>query len=123
MPGSDESGDYVSRVLTGTGVGYGLGAVLGAVTANWSDVPKILRDKPWPALKATGAVMGRFGLTFAVVGAAFTAVDCTLEAVRGQQDMWNGIIGGGKLVGDGLIDDGATPPRTIYPYEHYRQRP
>ena len=24
---------------------------------------------------------------------------------------------GGKLVGDGLIDDGATPPRLIYPYE------
>lgn len=45
------------RVTTGAGVGYGLGAVLGAVTANWSDVPKILRDKPWPALKATGALL------------------------------------------------------------------
>ena len=23
---------------------------------------------------------------------------------------------GGRLVGTGMIDDGATPPRTIYPY-------
>ena len=27
---------------------------MGAVTANWSNVPPVLRDRPWPALKYTG---------------------------------------------------------------------
>ena len=56
MPASadDRPEGCVWRVLSGAGVGYGLGTVLGAITANWSDTPKVLRDRPWPALKATG---------------------------------------------------------------------
>lgn len=46
----------VWRVLSGAGVGYGLGTVLGAISANWSDLPAVIRDQPWPALKRTGSL-------------------------------------------------------------------
>ena len=50
----DRPESCTARILSGTGVGYGLGTVLGAITANWSDLPMVLRDKPWPALVRTG---------------------------------------------------------------------
>lgn len=97
--------------------------------------------------------MGRYGTSFALVGAAFSGTDCLVESLRGKTGTLNGMLGGGaagavlgarmgkltygvgagfalaftsalvdttggKLVGDGLIDDGATPPRIIYPYTH-----
>lgn len=46
--------DCLSRTLTAVGTGIVAGGVMGAVTANWSNVPPVLRDRPWPALKYTG---------------------------------------------------------------------
>ena len=46
--------DCVSRTLTAVGTGLVAGGIMGAVTANWSNVPPVLRDRPWPALKYTG---------------------------------------------------------------------
>lgn len=60
----DRPESCTSRILSGTGVGYGLGTVLGAITANWSDLPLVLRDKPWPALKRTGEVLFGTGTSF-----------------------------------------------------------
>lgn len=58
---------------------------------------------------AAGAVLGaRMGKLTYGVGAGF-ALAFTSALVDTT---------GGKLVGDGLIDDGATPPRIIYPYTH-----
>lgn len=54
---------------------------------------------------ALGARMGRLPLA---VGAAF-ALAFTSALVDTT---------GGKLIGEGLFDDGGTPPRTIYPYSH-----
>lgn len=44
----------VSRTLAAVGTGTIAGGVMGAVTANWQNVPPVLRDRPWPALKYTG---------------------------------------------------------------------
>ena len=30
---------------------------MGAVTANWGNVPPVLADRPWPALKHTGTCL------------------------------------------------------------------
>lgn len=46
--------DCISRTLTAVGTGIVAGGIMGAVTANWSNVPPVLRDRPWPALKYTG---------------------------------------------------------------------
>ena len=63
---------------------------------------------------AAGSLLGaRMGSTTQAVRAGFA-----LAAMSALVDTT-----GGKLVGEGLFDDGGTPPRTIYPYEHHRQRP
>ena len=47
------------------------------------------------------------------VGTLSAAIKCAaaLAAVSGFVD-----LSGGRLVGTGMVDDGATPPRRIYPY-------
>jgi hypothetical protein len=61
---------------------------------------------------AAGGILG--GLTLGVrlgrLGAGIGAA-AALAAVSLAVD-----VTGQKLVGSGMIDDGATPPRTIYPY-------
>lgn len=47
--------DCVSRTLSASGAGLVAGGIMGAVTANWGKVPPVLADRPWPALKHTGA--------------------------------------------------------------------
>lgn len=46
--------DCLSRVLSGTISSFVAGGIIGALTANWGDVPQVLQDKPLPALKRTG---------------------------------------------------------------------
>lgn len=46
--------DCASRILTALGAGFVGGGIMGAVTANWGNVPPVLADRPWPALKHTG---------------------------------------------------------------------
>lgn len=48
--------DCTSRTVNGAATGFAAGAVAGAVSANWGDVPVVLRNKPWPALKRTGTL-------------------------------------------------------------------
>ncbi|EIE23039.1 mitochondrial import inner membrane translocase, subunit Tim17/22 [Coccomyxa subellipsoidea C-169] len=144
--------DCVSRTLSASGAGLVAGGIMGAVTANWGKVPPVLADRPWPALKHTGAIMGAYGTTFALVGGTFAVVDCLVEDFRGKKDAWNGVIAGlaagaaigmrvgrvpvgvgaavalaatsaavdvsgGHLVGNGFVNDGATPHRPVYPYK------
>ncbi|CAL8465542.1 g5078 [Coccomyxa elongata] len=148
----DRPEDCASRIITAVGAGLVGGAIMGAVTANWGNVPPVLADRPWPALKHTGAIMGQYATTFALVGGTFAVVECTVEQFRGKKDVWNGIVAGlaagaaigmrvgrvpagvgaavalaatsaavdttgGHLVGSGLVNDGATPHRPIYPYK------
>lgn len=98
---SDRSEDCPTRMATGLGTGFVLGSFLGAVTASWSDVPLVLRDKPWPALVRTGTVMSRYGATLGMVGLAYATVDCFAETVRGQRDWKNGALAG--LAGGALL--------------------
>jgi hypothetical protein len=102
------------------------------------DVPKVLKGKAWPALVATGRVMGMYGVTFAAIGGIFAAVDvraprrkaseganprpvhslrrptrarrsqCVSEGVRGKKDFWNGVMGG-AAAGSVLGVRGAAP--------------
>lgn len=57
---SERPQDCVSRALLGTATGAGFGAILGAITANWSDVPKVIRNQSWPAFKQTGSAQDNF---------------------------------------------------------------
>lgn len=51
---TERAEDCTSRIIAGAGSGFATGAIMGAITANWSDVPLVLRNQPWPALKRTG---------------------------------------------------------------------
>lgn len=53
--------DCGSRAAAAVGTGLVAGAVVGAVTANWGNVPPVLADRPWPALKHTGARQALLG--------------------------------------------------------------
>eukprot|EP00887_Chlorella_sp_A99_P004937 scaffold4.g4937.t1 len=149
--------DCPTRIGLAAGAGFVAGAIFGAVTSNWGDIPQVVRDKPWPALVRTGSVMAAYGSTLALVGAAFATVDCFAETVRGKKDWVNGCLGSaaagamvglrvgrlpvavgaaaamaavsavvdasdGHLIGKGLVDDGATPPRRVYPWTAPRQQ-
>lgn len=69
----DSKESWVQSVGISTLTGYGFGAIVGSLHASWSDVPAVLRDRPWPALKRTGQIMNAWGLTFAAVGASYAA--------------------------------------------------
>ena len=70
--------DCPTRMAVGLGGGFAAGAILGAVVTNWSEVPQVLRDKPWPALVRTGSVMAHYGATLALVGGTFATVEVRL---------------------------------------------
>lgn len=82
------------RVGTAVGSGYVAGSIMGAVTANWGDIPVVLRDKPWPALVRTGRIMNTWGLTFAAIGGSFALADYLAESMRDEKDWKNGVFGG-----------------------------
>lgn len=153
MTGGERPEDCPTRIAFATGGGFVVGSLFGAVASNWGDIPKVIRDKPWPALVRTGAQMASYGSTLALVGAAFATIDCLAETVRGKKDWVNSAlasaaagsivglrvgrlpvaVGAGALMaavsavvdaadshvaGTGLVNDGATPERQIYPYQH-----
>jgi import inner membrane translocase subunit TIM22 len=86
--------DCAARAAIGLGSGVVAGTVLGAVASNWSEVPLVLRNRPWPALVRTGGVMLEYGSTLGAVGLAYSAVDCAAESLRGTKDWVNGALGG-----------------------------
>ena len=51
---SERADDCVSRIIAGAGSGLAAGAIMGAITANWSEVPIVLRNQSLPALMRTG---------------------------------------------------------------------
>ena len=77
--------DCPTRMAVGLGGGFAAGAILGAVVTNWSEVPQVLRDKPWPALVRTGSVMAHYGATLALVGGTFATVEVRLMRRLGRQ--------------------------------------
>ena len=104
--------DCMSRVVSGTTSSFIAGGIIGALTANWGDIPQVLQDKPLPALKRTGdqaqlcfaacnifcctlpcsstfhaagAIMATYGVTFAAIGLAYTGMDCVAETFRGTE--------------------------------------
>eukprot|EP00890_Picochlorum_soloecismus_P005168 jgi/Picsp_1/5652/NSC_03011-R1_tim17 domain-containing protein len=100
-PDMEDSG-CLYEAAKGLVTGFAAGSLFGAVFSNWSDVPVVLRDKPWPALMRTGSVMAQHGSTLGVVGLAFAGVDCAAESIRGKKDWLNGVLGsvaGGAILG------------------------
>jgi hypothetical protein len=92
--------DFDCKTLVGLSTlgGYLSGAVYGGIVSNWSDVPKVLRDQSWPALKRTGGMMNRYGLALGVLGLTYTSTKCVLESVRGKED-WRNILAAGSTGG------------------------
>lgn len=72
--------DCPTRIAAGLGSGFIAGGLLGAISSNWSDVPVVLRDKPWPALVRTGNVMLQYGTTLGLVGLAYSTVEVSATA-------------------------------------------
>lgn len=92
----------VSRTISATSNGFMFGSVLGAISATWGDVPKVVKGDAYPGVAKTLQVMGAYGATFAFVGAAFAAGECISENMRGKKDFWNAAVGGafsGAVVG------------------------
>lgn len=52
MPGGHD--DCLSAVISSSATGAIFGTVAGSALANWGDVPKVIRNQSWPALKETG---------------------------------------------------------------------
>ncbi|PSC69911.1 outer envelope pore 16-chloroplastic mitochondrial isoform B [Micractinium conductrix] len=94
LPIEDHSTTAPERIGTAIGVGAAAGALMGAVTSNWGEIPQVLQNKPWPALARTGAQMAQYGGTLALVGGTFATVDCFAESVRGKKDWVNGSLAG-----------------------------
>ncbi len=69
----DSKEPWLQTVGVSTLSGYAFGSIIGSLHASWSDVPVVLRDRPWPALQRTGQIMNSWGLTFAAVGASYAA--------------------------------------------------
>ena len=67
------------------------------------DCDPLPTDPPHPPVRSVPPAVG--SLPAAIKAAA------ALAFVSAMVD-----LSGGKLVGEGLVDDGATPPRRIYPY-------
>lgn len=67
--------DCPTRAAIGLGSGFIAGSLFGAISSNWSEIPVVLKDKPWPALVRTGNVMMQYGATIGVVGLAYSTVD------------------------------------------------
>ena len=67
--------DCPTRMAIGFGSGFLAGNLFGGIASNWSDVPQVLRNKPWPALARTGSVMMQQGSTLGLVGLAYATVD------------------------------------------------
>eukprot|EP00884_Botryococcus_braunii_P000033 jgi/Botrbrau1/1002/Bobra.114_1s0040.1 len=86
--------DCFTRTGIAAGTGLLAGGFLGGVKANWSDVPLVLRDQPWPALVRTGRIMAQYGITCAAVGIGYASVECISEKLRGKKDWVNGVLGG-----------------------------
>lgn len=111
----DKPQDCMSRVISGTISSLVAGGMIGALTANWGDIPQVLQDKSLPALKRTGiaqsvlmqavkahlpsvhtakldlwpapgGIMAKYGVTFAAIGLAFSGIDCAAETFRGDSE-------------------------------------
>ncbi|KAK9815230.1 hypothetical protein WJX72_000376 [[Myrmecia] bisecta] len=90
----DRPDDCMFRVASGAASSALAGTIVGAVLANWGNIPRVLANQPWPALKRTGRIMFSYGATFTFIGVAYTGVDCVVEHIRGKKDVWNGVLGG-----------------------------
>jgi len=91
-------GDPASKTMAAAATGGGLGAIAGAVTHGWKEVPGKVAT---PAKDAIRAIGGN-GLYFGLVGATFAGTEYVAEQMRGTKDILNGAIAGcaaGSLAG------------------------
>ncbi|KAL3270976.1 hypothetical protein HHI36_021479 [Cryptolaemus montrouzieri] len=83
-------------------VGYGLGAAIGlfssSVGPSATDVEQQTARQVFKEMKTTTL---SYAKNFAIIGAMFSAVECTIETMRGKSDWRNGTYAGG--VTGGLI--------------------
>lgn len=107
---SEHRDSCVTASLKGAATGFLGGSLLGAVFSNWSDRPLAVHNqKALPALQKTGALMAQHGSTLGAVGLMYATTECALRAVRGKDDVWNGVAGG--VVGGMVLGARSGNPR------------
>lgn len=81
-------------------MGYGLGAAIGLFSAsvNPNIADPLANEKQQTArqiFKEMRTATHSYGKNFAMIGAVFSAVECTIESCRGKTDWKNGTYAGG----------------------------
>ncbi|KAJ8871058.1 hypothetical protein PR048_027362 [Dryococelus australis] len=86
-------------------IGYGLGAVIGLFSASVGPTVPLPNEKTQTAREVSASLLSRvlremkgtmlsYGKNFALIGAVFSAVECTIESYRGKSDWKNGTYAG-----------------------------
>ena len=115
--------DCPTRMALGLGSGFVAGNLFGAISANWGDVPLVLRNKPLPALARTGSVMLQHGTALGLVGLAYSTVDVSLTQIEDRsQRGWGGGVYPPAMAPwrDALCvcSPASSPPRAVRGREH-----
>jgi import inner membrane translocase subunit TIM22 len=86
------------KTVTSCVLGYVLGAAIGLFSSSVNPTVPIGDTKQPSArevLREMKGTMVSYGKNFAIVGAMFSAVECTIESYRGKSDWRNGTYAGG----------------------------
>ncbi len=86
--------DCMSRVISGTTSSFVAGGIIGALTANWGDIPQVLQDKPLPALKRTGKsyfadISSHLPLS---ISAAYIKKEADVVTADAQVPLWDHMV-------------------------------
>ncbi|KRK02703.1 probable mitochondrial import inner membrane translocase subunit Tim17 1 isoform X2 [Drosophila yakuba] len=90
------------RIVEDCGGAFGMGALGGGVfqaIKGFRNAPSGLKYRLSGGLAAVRARSGLVGGNFAVWGATFSAIDCSLVHFRKKEDPWNAIISGATTGG------------------------
>jgi import inner membrane translocase subunit TIM22 len=95
---------FTKTVFSGV-AGFGFGAIWGLFSASLDAGSPMgmdpfarpdlnTRQKIFEMYRGMGTKMMSMAKTFAVVGALYSGVECTVEKTRGKHDLWNPVISG-----------------------------
>lgn len=83
----------LAQTSSSAAAGFFVGTLAGGLGAMWDRVPAVMQNRSLPALAKTAGVMGSTGGVLAAIGAAYSGVTCASAGIRGEDDIWNGVVG------------------------------